>query len=443
MAPKKKLLCGLVVSAFVPVTAAAILLRPDTTTLIILGAVSLTIVILAMKFVLPAGIERQSSGSHAQPGDINIPHPPHFEPESLLHRIIPEVSGLLLERGLGQSQLSNLHLWYQLRKKLMPILTGNAATSPTVEEKEATVLLSDLRGFTTITENYSALQVADMLNRYFTIMCEIIYRHGGTVDKFIGDSIMALFGVPHSTGNDVENAVCCAVEMQLAMDAFNAENKKRDIPDQYMGIGINTGRVLAGWVGSELHSEYTAIGDDINLTSRIEAFTLRGQILIGSNTYEKVKQLIEVKEPMHISVKGKRDPLIIYELCAIGPPYNLTMPGREVRKNLRIDVNLPFKFQICVGKIVSAEFYDGRILNMSTGGMLACTLAEIEPHTNIKFHLDPKITGVEGEDIYGKIIRVNKKQELYEANIEFTAIDSKDCKTIKELINRTIEASIP
>ena len=145
---------------------------------------------------------------------------------------------------------------------------------------------------------------------------------------------------------------------------------------------------------------------------------------------------------MPISVKGKRDPLIIYELLALGPPYNLRVPEREVRKSVRAEVDIPFKFQLCFGKIVNTDFHDGRILDISTGGMLVRTSIEVQPHVNIKFRLDSNITGDEGEDIYGKIIRVTKKADFWESNIEFTTISSNDNRVIKELVHRTVSHSL-
>jgi adenylate cyclase len=436
MVSKKQLLCGLALSALLPILVATIILQPDAATLAILLITALLTITCAL-LILPGSIASQSSSPFSPPSNTDQ-KVLREEPDFFLNRIIPAIDDVLAEQDNKQPLTGNPDFRQRLSDKIAPLLAENSRPAAIVEEKEVTVVLADLRGFTSIAENYTPLDLADMLNRYFTIMCKIIYRHGGIVDKFIGDSIMALFGVPVSSGNDIEQALCCAVEMQLAMNEFNAENKKRSIPDQFMGIGINTGRVLAGRIGSELHSEYTVIGDEINITSRIEAYTLRGQILISSNTYTKAQGLITVKDPMHISVKGKRDPLIIYEMLAIGPPHNLKVPEREVRKGLRAEVDLPFRFQFCIGKIVSTDLHEGRILDISTGGMLIRTFIEVQPHVNIKFRLAPDIIGIEGDDIYGKIIHVKKKPELYESNIEFTAISSKDSGAIKELVHKIV-----
>jgi adenylate cyclase len=306
---------------------------------------------------------------------------------------------------------------------------------------EVTVLLSDLRGFSVITESYAPLEVVDMLNRYLDQMCAIIYRHGGTVDKFMGDSIMALFGAPVKRADSIMQAIRCGVEMQIAMDSFNKENQGFGLPTLYMGIGINTGEVVAGKIGSDLHSEYTVIGEEVTLASRIEAYTLRGQILISQETYSRAKDHVRVSDPINVSVKGRREPMPLYELLEIGDPYNLKVPEREARRSLRVDVNIPFSFQICEGKVVYPENHEGRILNISTGGMFAATFDEVEPYFNMKFKPAFTALGDSSDDIYGKILRVKKEAGLYEMNIEFTAIKPKDVTALKQLVDHVVQGS--
>ena len=113
--------------------------------------------------------------------------------------------------------------------------------------------------------------MVEALNRYLERMSEIIVFFGGSIDKFMGDSIMALFGAPTALENDIEAALCCAIEMQAAMTEINAVNASLGMPPLHMGIGINTGEVIAGTFGSHLHNEYTVIGDEVNLTSRVAA----------------------------------------------------------------------------------------------------------------------------------------------------------------------------
>jgi adenylate cyclase len=306
---------------------------------------------------------------------------------------------------------------------------------------EVTVLLSDLRGFSVITESYSPLEVVDMLNRYLAKMCEVIYRHGGTVDKFMGDSIMALFGAPVSRKDPIMQAIRCAVEMQIAMDSFNKENQGLGLATLYMGIGINTGEVVAGKIGSDLHSEYTVIGEQVTLASRIETYALRGQILISQETYSRIKDFVRVEDPLQVSVKGRREPMPLYELLEVGAPYNLKVPEREARRSLRVDVNIPFAFQICEGKVVYPDTHEGRILNISTGGMRASTLDEIEPYFNMRFKPAFTALGEGSDNIYGKILKVKKEAGLYEMNIEFTAAKPKDVAALEQLVDNVMQSS--
>ena len=166
--------------------------------------------------------------------------------------------------------------------EIATLLSSMQRTSAPVSEDEefqsrdVTILLADLRGFTAIAADRSAGEVLQMLNPVLIKMSEIIFKHGGTIDKFMADSIMALFGVPSSRSDDVARALSCAVEMQVWMCDHSAEQRRKGMLELFMGVGINTGTVLAGTLGSDVYSEYTLNGDEVNLTSRIEAFSLRG-----------------------------------------------------------------------------------------------------------------------------------------------------------------------
>ncbi len=300
---------------------------------------------------------------------------------------------------------------------------------------EATILISDLRGYTAISETYSPDETISLLNRYFEQMSEIIYRHNGTIDKLMGDSILALFGSYDGAKKDAADAVTCAAEMQIAMYTFNRENQQLGMPALYMGIGINTGKVVASRLGSALYNEQTVIGADVNLTARIESHTVRGQVIIGDTTYQQVHDIAQVGEPMLVIVKGKREAVLMYELMSITNPKYLKVPEREIRRSPRVDVDIPFKFHVCEGKIITSEQNTGRISNISTGGMLADCDARIDPYFFVRFMLDFNILGIECNDIYGKILKVEKKKESYEMSIEFTIIDPQDRQSIQDLVN--------
>lgn len=359
------------------------------------------------------------------------------DPDKLIDRLVSAVEDILSEVPQNPGTLDGPSLRRELHRRLGNVIEESVGFQLGGQNKEVTILMADLRGFSVLTEGYSARVVVEMLNRYFSHMCEIIYRHGGTVDKFIGDSIMALFGAPVSRSNDVERAVCCAVEMQIIMDAYNRENQDLGLPKLYMGIGINTGEVAAGKVGSVLHSEYTVIGDEVNLTSRIEAYTLRGQILVSEKTHSEVKDLVTVGDPIYVPFKGKREPVALYELLAIGEPYNLKVPEREARRSLRVKTEIPFKFQLTEGKAALPTLYDGRIMNISPDGMFVRTATQVRPYFNMIFRIDANVLNLETEQIYGKVIESTKMEDCCEMHVEFTTIKPQDRAAIKELIAKT------
>jgi adenylate cyclase len=303
---------------------------------------------------------------------------------------------------------------------------------------EVSTLFADLRGFTAISSEYPAEIVIGMLNRFLNVMSEIIVQHGGTVDKFIGDSIMATFGRSQSQSDSLKQTLVCAVQMQLAMDAINQANTELNLPSLHMGIGINTGKVMAGRLGSILYSEQTVIGDSVNVASRIESFSLRGQILIGLDTYEQLKQFVEVSEPIDIFVKGKPQPLIVHEVLGI-PSLGLQVPRREARRSDRVRVKMPFCFQKIENKIVSAEMLHGVIIDISYYGIQAELADPISLHSDVKLDIDLSLIGYCAKDIYGKVVKVNENQGKHFAAIQFTSNSLENEIKLREFVQILIQ----
>ncbi|MEW6674378.1 MAG: adenylate/guanylate cyclase domain-containing protein, partial [Thermodesulfobacteriota bacterium] len=188
------------------------------------------------------------------------------------------------------------------------------------EDKNVTMLFSDIRGFTRLSSFMSPAEVLEMLNEYFTIMEEIIKRNMGLVDKYVGDAVMAIFGAVDDNQDNEENACRAAVEMVCALEDLN--NKRRDSGREPLaaGIGINTGTVTAGMLGSRHRMNYTVIGDTVNMASRLcDAAGTSGfaPILIALETYEQVKDLVKVRAGNFMYAKGKDEPVPVYELLGI------------------------------------------------------------------------------------------------------------------------------
>ena len=177
-----------------------------------------------------------------------------------------------------------------------------------------TVLFADIRGFTTLAENEKPEKVVSLLNRYFSVMSEIIFAHGGTLDKYIGDGLMAIFGAPTAGEEDALNAVKAAVTMQKRLRQLNEELRAEGYAPISIGIGLHTGEALIGYIGSDKRSEYTAIGDTVNLAARLESNAEGGKILMSEATAAASGNLIPVTAREPLTVKNRVQPVTVLEV---------------------------------------------------------------------------------------------------------------------------------
>lgn len=177
-----------------------------------------------------------------------------------------------------------------------------------------TVLFADIRGFTAVSENENPENIVRLLNHYFTAMSEIIFKHGGTLDKYIGDGLMALFGAPTATSADARNALNAAVAMQRELVRLQRELAAEGFANIAMGIGLHTGVATVGYIGSERRSEYTAIGDTVNLASRLESNARGGQILVSEATARASAPGFALMRHEPITVKNRQQPVELYEV---------------------------------------------------------------------------------------------------------------------------------
>lgn len=335
----------------------------------------------------------------------------------------------------------------QARKRLQEVLSD--AIAPTSKSRppekfsscEVTILLADLRGFTSISEAYPVGVVLDLLNRYLIGMSEVVIRHQGSITKFMGDSIMVVFGAPYARKDDVRRAVACAVDMQIAMGEVNRYHKQAGMPELFMGIGINTGTVMAGPVGSDLYSEYTVIGDEVNLASRIEAFSLRGQVLISKGTRDRCRDFVKTGEPVDVLVKGKANPVTLYEVLGI-PSLGTEVPRVEIRKSPRVEVRMPFAYQVVENKIVMPRSHKGTILDIGYHGALTEVDQNLAPYSEIKLDLPLSLVGHGETDVYAKILRTRQDGNCHLSNIEFTVVSDRSDTSIKQFVQLLMQGSV-
>jgi adenylate cyclase len=187
------------------------------------------------------------------------------------------------------------------------------------EVRSVSVLMSDLRGFTTLSERLPPDRISEIMNEYFTEMVDVIMDHHGVIQDFIGDGILAVYGAPLDDPDHAWHAVTTALEMQAALRRLNAGWQAAGRPALAMGVAVHTGEVFAGNVGSPKRKKYSVMGDTVNTTSRIEGLNreLGTEILISRETLQVVKDRVVIRERGSIKVKGRTQPVEVFELVGV------------------------------------------------------------------------------------------------------------------------------
>lgn len=301
------------------------------------------------------------------------------------------------------------------------------------ERKKITILTSDLRGFTATSESVSPEEVVKILNFYLGYMTDIIAKHEGIIDEFMGDGILVLFGAPISKKDDAQRAVACALEMQLAMESINKQMAAWNFSNLKMGIGINTGEVVVGNIGSEKRTKYGIVGSEVNLTYRIESYTIGGQILISETTLNEIQSNLIISETKKVSPKGVKEPLTIYSIVGIEGEYNLRLP-EKVEDYVVLSQPIDIKYALLHEKDIGQEIYAAKIIKLSSQS------AEVKINSpdsicpdslkNIKITVNDV---EEGQDVYAKVIKSDNEKQNFK--ITFTHLPIEISKKFKAVCN--------
>lgn len=331
-----------------------------------------------------------------------------------------------------------------LSKLLRHVASGNGQGQDGFAHRELTILFADLRGFMSISDKYPAEVVLKVLNRCLVTMTEVVFANEGTIDKFMGDSLMVRFSEATSGKDPVERALACAVDLQVAMDELNRHHRENALPELYLGIGISTGPVFVGTLGSELYEAHTVIGEEVNVAARIEAFSLRGQVLISESTYQRSNAknagLAKTGEPFPLHVKGKADPIVVRELLEL-PALGKVVPRREVRKSPRVKVGIPFSYQVIQTDVTLPQQHKGTILVLGYHGILVDIKEALVPGTEVKIRVDLPLVNHRASDVYGRVKKCNAERARFLCGIEFTAITSKTRSSVELLVQLLMQGA--
>jgi len=270
------------------------------------------------------------------------------------------------------------------------------------EKRTVTLLMSDLRGFSALAERLEPEQVVRLLNNYLGAMAEVITHFQGTIDEFIGDGILALFGAPLDREDDAARAAACAVAMQLKMTDVNETNRRDGLPEVQMGVAINTGEVIVGNIGSQTRAKYGVVGTNVNLTARIESFTMPGQILVSESTVQRAGEELVLGESRSFQAKGFKDPVTAYELKGVAGRHGAVLPepDEEMADLIR---EIPVSFTVVDGTHIRQPPAEGRFVRASTSAAWVSSDQAAPPRANVRIRVRNE-AGVElPVDLYARV----------------------------------------
>ena len=287
------------------------------------------------------------------------------------------------------------------------------------EEREATILMSDLRGFTALAERMPPREVIEILNLYLETMVDVIGRYEGTIDEIIGDAILVIFGAPVTADDHAAKAVACGLAMQLAMTDVNERLAAKNGVQLEMGIGVHTGRVIVGNIGSLRRTKYAAVGSNVNLAGRVESFTTGGQLLITDNTKARIETPLRIDGQFQVEPKGAAQSLLLFEIGGIGAPFALSLPSRS-RPLRPLAAPLAVQFTVLEEKFVGRTAHEGQLTELSEFETRLTSPVALAVLSNLKITVAATPQGNPAGEIYGKVVDAGASPSP--ARIRFTSI---------------------
>jgi adenylate cyclase len=272
------------------------------------------------------------------------------------------------------------------------------------ERRGVTIMMTDLRGFTALSERLEPEQVVQMLNAYFEIMVEVVLKYKGTINEFIGDALLVIFGAPQEMPDRTQRAIACAIEMQNAMAEVNEQSRSQGLPELEMGIGLNETEVLVGNIGSTKRSKYAVVGSGVNMTSRIESYTVGGQILVSESVRQEAGDILRIDAQRDVRPKGSETPLRIYEVGGIAGRFNLALEEKEPPL-VTLVRQIPLRYTVLKGKDIGKKGLEGSIVQLSKNCAEITLGAPVEMMTNLKMNLGDVDEKLSARDFYGKVIK--------------------------------------
>jgi class 3 adenylate cyclase/CheY-like chemotaxis protein len=270
------------------------------------------------------------------------------------------------------------------------------------ETRKVTLLMSDLRGFTQLADRIPPDRVVRLLNNYLGTMVDVLLSFQGTIDEFIGDAILAIFGAPVQREDDALRAVACAVEMQRAMGRVNDFNRREGLPVVEMGIALHTGEVVVGNIGSDKRAKYGVVGSPVNLTARIESYTVGGQILVSDRTRREGGTDLSVGTEVVVQMKGFEKAVSAWDVRGVGGDFNLFLPARE-ESLVVLRGPLPVRFATISGQRVDGPEAEGLLVRLSMKGAEIEARERPDAFRNLRLRFVARDGSTIAGEVYGKV----------------------------------------
>jgi class 3 adenylate cyclase len=272
------------------------------------------------------------------------------------------------------------------------------------QKRRVTLLMSDLRGFTALAERLAPEQVVRLLNTYLEVMVEVITKYHGTVNEIIGDALLVLFGAPQDMPDRAERAVACAIEMQNAMAEVNARNRAAGLPELQMGIGLNDAEVVVGNIGTERRSKYAAVGSGVNLASRIESYSVGGEVLVSDSVRAALGDALRIDGQREVRPKGAEAPLRICQVGGIGGSYNVALELADSGW-ITPPVHVPLRYSVLSDKAADAERQPAALVRLARNSAEIVAAGELAAMADLRMNLAAAEGPLAGRDFYGKVVR--------------------------------------
>ncbi len=314
----------------------------------------------------------------------------------------------LLERTLDT--IKTMFGRYLSTEVMTSLIENPSALELGGEKRKVTIMMTDLRGFTALSERLKPEQVVQMLNNYFEVMVEVVLKYRGTITAIIGDALLIIFGAPQDIPNRTQSAIACAIDMQNEMVKVNEQNRSKGLPELEMGVGLNEAEVILGNIGSSKRSQYTVVGSGVNMASRIESYTVGGQVLVSESILREVGEAVRIDSVREVFPKGADTSLRIFEVGGIAGEYNIALDVREPSL-LTLKQKIPVNYTVVEGKSAGRKGLNGTLVRLSRKSAGIVLEEPVDVLTNLKINLKGVDESLSVKYFYGKIIEAGSENE--------------------------------